>query len=291
MSSVYFDPAVGGNGSTVTDDSSPTTGLANGGHRTRFVPALSQVVAVAGNTVAKAQEALASAQQSAASAASAIAAPGTSATSTTSVAIGTGSKTFTIQTGKAFVIGQFVVVASTANVADYMFGQITSHNAGTGQLIVNVTSFAGSGTLASWSIGLSAPVAANVTTTGTQTLTNKTLTAPTVNGGSMSGVTLNDGYTEEIFSVSGTTPALSPNNGSIQTWVLSGNSVPTIGAWADGQSMTLMVDDGTAFTITWPSVTWKSNFGAAPTLNATGYTAIVLWEVGGVIYGSRIGDA
>ena len=50
----YFDPAVGGNGLTVTDDGNPTTGLDNDGHRERFVPALAQVVAVAGNTVTKA---------------------------------------------------------------------------------------------------------------------------------------------------------------------------------------------------------------------------------------------
>ena len=49
--SVTFLESVGGDGSTVTDDTNPTTGLANGGHRKRFVPALSQVVAVAGNTV------------------------------------------------------------------------------------------------------------------------------------------------------------------------------------------------------------------------------------------------
>ena len=61
MASVYFDPAVGGDGSTVTDDANPTTGLADGGHRPRFVPALSQVVAVAANTVTKANEAAASA--------------------------------------------------------------------------------------------------------------------------------------------------------------------------------------------------------------------------------------
>jgi hypothetical protein len=46
MSSVYFDPAVGGDGSTVTDDSNATTGLAAGGHRARFVPALAQLVAI-----------------------------------------------------------------------------------------------------------------------------------------------------------------------------------------------------------------------------------------------------
>ena len=121
------------------------------------------------------------------------------------------------------------------------------------------------------------------TLTGTQTLTNKTLAA----------AFLNDGYTEEVFAVTGTTPALSPTNGSIQTWTLSGNSTPTAGTWASGQSLTLMVDDGTAYTIDWSSVavTWKTNGGTAPTLNTTGFTAIQLWKVDTVIYGARVGDA
>ena len=54
-------------------------------------------------------------------------------------------------------------------------------------------------------------------------------------GGTVSGLTLNDGYTEEVFVVTGTTPALSPTNGSIQTWTLSGNSTPTFGTFASGQ--------------------------------------------------------
>jgi len=122
-----------------------------------------------------------------------------------------------------------------------------------------------------------------VGTSDSQTLTNKTT----------SGLTLNDGYTEEVYAVSGTTPALSPTNGSIQTWTLSGSSTPTAGTWADGQSMTLMVDDGTAYTITWTSlaVTWKTDSGVAPTLNTSGYTAIVLWKVGSTIYGARVGNA
>lgn len=57
MASVYFDPAVGGDGSTVTDDSNPTTGLANGGHRARFVPALAQAVVISANAVASATSA------------------------------------------------------------------------------------------------------------------------------------------------------------------------------------------------------------------------------------------
>jgi hypothetical protein len=69
--------------------------------------------------------------------------------------------------------------------------------------------------------------------------------------------------------------------------------MPTSGTWNNGQSITLMVDDGTASTITWTSlaVTWKTNGGTAPTLQTTGFTAIALWKVGNVIYGARVGDA
>jgi len=109
----------------------------------------------------------------------------------------------------------------------------------------------------------------------------------------LSGPTFNDGYTEEVFAVTGTTPALSPTDGSIQTWTLSGNSTPTAGTWAAGQSITLMIDDGTASTVTWSSlaVTWKTDSGNAPTLNTTGFTVIQLWKVGTVIYGARVGNA
>jgi hypothetical protein len=121
------------------------------------------------------------------------------------------------------------------------------------------------------------------TLTGTQTLTNKTL----------DGVVLNDGYTEEVFAVSGTTPALSPTDGSIQTWTLTGASTPTAGTWAAGQSLTLLVDDGSAETIDWTSlsVVWKTDAGVAPTLNTSGDTVIVLWKVSTTIYGARVGDA
>ena len=141
--------------------------------------------------------------------------------------------------------------------------------------------------------GLTGALTGFVTETGTQTLTNKTLTSPAITGGTASGLTLNDGYTEEIFAVTGTTPALSPTNGSIQTWTLSGASTPTQGTWANGQSITLLIDDGTANTIDWSSlgVVWKTNGGNAPTLLTTGLTVIQLWEVGDVIYGARVGDA
>ena len=103
--------------------------------------------------------------------------------------------------------------------------------------------------------------------TGAETLTNKTLT----------------GYTETIYDVTGTTPSLNPANGTIQTWTLTANSTPTAASFVAGQSITLMVDDGTSYTITWPSVTWVN--GSAPTLKTTGYTVVVLWKVGSTLYG------
>ena len=109
----------------------------------------------------------------------------------------------------------------------------------------------------------------------------------------VAGTITADGLTETVFALSGTTPALSPNNGTIQTWTLSGSSTPTAGTWGTGQSLTLMVDDGTAYAITWSSlpVVWKTGTGLAPTLNTSGETAIQLWKVGTTIYGARVGDA
>ena len=44
VNTVYFDPAVGGTGLTVSDDGHPQYGLDNNGHRVRFVPALQNLV-------------------------------------------------------------------------------------------------------------------------------------------------------------------------------------------------------------------------------------------------------
>lgn len=178
MASVTFPPSVGGDGSTVTDDSNPTTGLANGGHRTRFVPALAQVVAVAGNTVTKATEAAASAAASAASAATALNAPGTQATSVTGLLIGLGNKSLTLdQTGKAFGIGQYVQIVNNMTPTQWMVGAITAFNSGTGAMTVNVTSFNGSGTISTWKISPATPLS------GTPTFTYLTVSNGSITGG------------------------------------------------------------------------------------------------------------
>ncbi len=76
-------------------------------------------------------------------------------TSTTSVAIGTGSKSFTTQTGLQFFPGGYVTIANSANALDYMNGIVTSYNTATGALVVNVLTDGGSGTFSSWNIGIS----------------------------------------------------------------------------------------------------------------------------------------
>jgi len=92
---------------------------------------------------------------SAASAASAAAIAGAFVgTSTTSVLIATGSKSFTTQTGEQYTAGIFLTAVSQANTANYMFGQVTSYNSGTGALVLDVQVIGGSGTYADWNLSL-----------------------------------------------------------------------------------------------------------------------------------------
>lgn len=77
--------------------------------------------------------------------------------STSSVTVGTGSKTFTIETGKSFAVGERVWInARTNNYMRYgMSGYVVSYDSGTGQLVVNVTEIGTVGTLADWVISKS----------------------------------------------------------------------------------------------------------------------------------------
>jgi hypothetical protein len=95
--------------------------------------------------------------------------------------------------------------------------------------------------------------------------------------------------TEDVYALSGTSVALEPDNGSVQTHTLTGNTTYTDG-FSAGQAITLMIDDGTAYTVTWPTMTWVNNGGSAPTLATTGYTVIAIWKVSTTLYGALVGD-
>ena len=51
-----------------------------------------------------------------------------------------------------------------------------------------------------------------------------------------------------------------------------------------------MIDDGTAYTVTWTTmgVVWVG--GNAPALALTGYTVIEFWKVSTTIYGALVGS-
>lgn len=91
---------------------------------------------------------------------------------------------------------------------------------------------------------------------------------------------------EQQYSLTGT--AIDPANGTIQYKTLGANTTFTE-SLADGEYVTLMIDDGSAYTITWPTTTWVG--GSAPTLETSGYNIIELWHVNGTLYGAFIGAA
>ena len=142
----------------------------------------------------------------------------------------------------------------------------------------------------------------DVTLTGTQTLTNKTIAyadntltgvagvtaTQTLTNKTITNIVLDGSVTEDVYVLAGT--VIDAANGTIQTKTLSANTTFTESLVA-GQSVTLMIDDGTAYTVTWPTMTWKTDLGAAPTLNTTGYTVVVLWKVNSTLYGARVGNA
>jgi len=128
----------------------------------------------------------------------------------------------------------------------------------------------------------SANLAAAVTgETGTGALvfgTAPTLSNPTVTA-----------YTETVYALSGT--AIDPANGTIQTKTLGANTTFTE-SLADGQSVVLMLNPVT-YTVTWPTMTWINTLGsgASPTLEASSTNVVIVWQVGGTVYGNWAGSA
>ena len=105
------------------------------------------------NAATSETNAAASELSAAASAASAAAIAGAFVgTSTTSVAIGTGSKSFTTQTGEQYTAGVWMSAVSASSPTNWMFGQVTSYSGNT--LILDIQAISGSGSYADWNLSL-----------------------------------------------------------------------------------------------------------------------------------------
>jgi hypothetical protein len=135
-----------------------------------------------------------------------------------------------------------------------------------------------------------------VTLTGTQTLTNKTLTTPIIasisNTGTLTLPTSTDtlvgrattdtltnktltnptitNYTETPYSANSSTAiTLALTNGTVQIITLTGNATITMPTAVSGKSFTLLLkQDATGSrTVTWTTVSWPS--ATAPTITST----------------------
>lgn len=83
---------------------------------------------------------------------------------------------------------------------------------------------------------------------------------------------------------------INPASGAIQVWTLGATRTPTANNFNAGQSVTLMVDDGSGFSINWGTmaVSWLNS--TPPALPTSGYGVIELWKVGSTIYGTSVGN-
>lgn len=94
--------------------------------------------------------------------------------------------------------------------------------------------------------------------------------------------------TANTTGVTGST-ALDPANGTVQRLVFSGN-VTFTDSLADGESITLHIDDGSGNVVSaWPTITWAT--GSAPTLNTGTDTIVAVWKVNSTLYGATVGTS
>lgn len=199
--------------------------------------------------------------------ASAAAAP--TSVSTTSVAIGLGAKSFTVETGKTFTAGQFVVAADVAApTTNRMLAEVTSYDSSTGALVLNVTRVWGSGTKTSWTIALSGPQGEGLNWTN-----------PAITG------TLR----EDFYTITdGASVDIDPANGSYQRWTLGANRTFTMNNMGEGDAIVVKIADGTAYAITPPTTVWVG--GVAATLPTSGFALIVWWKDGSTLYAKYCGS-
>ena len=145
------------------------------------------------------------------------------------------------------------VLAYDANLQAFVTAFTLRTSDGSANQIIKTN---GSGTLS-----FTTAATGDVTLTGTETLTNKTIEAGT----------FTNGYTEEVVTANTSTAyTIDLANGSVQILTLTGNCTFTFPTATAGKGFTMLLkQDGTGSrTVTWPSsVKWPAS--TAPTITST----------------------
>lgn len=232
------------------------------------------------------------------------------ANSTTSVAVGTGSKSFTIEANKAFRAGVWVTAHDAADpTVNYMIGKVTSYNTGTGALVISVPAngFYGSGTKTDWDIyiaGVPAPAPDAL-----PSLSGNAGKVLAVNSGASATEWVDDGWVS-LGSFTGSAVQYSTVTGIPQTY----RELIVVGSFLWSGSAQISFDDGSTwalYTVTGPSsattyygsihipgYTFDAgasrisyNSGASPNAGGAGGVVTHGWRVTGGIDGIRFGSS
>lgn len=123
-------------------------------------------------------------------------------TSTTSLTVSNGAKTFTIGTGLSYTTQQDVTIAYDAS--NHMHAVVTSYDSATGVLVVDVQNHTGSGTYTSWTVNVGGSTPLTSLTWGglTGTLSNQTDLQSALDGKA------NTSHTQDISTITGLQTAL-----------------------------------------------------------------------------------
>lgn len=109
-------------------------------------------------------------------------------------------------------------------------------------------------------------------------------------GGTMTGNLTLAAYTETVYTL-GTSGslALNPANGTVQSCAASG-TITFTDSLSSGQSISLLLTNGSSYTINYPTITWVSSSGnVAPTLSSN--NTLVFWKISTTLYGALVGKS
>lgn len=195
-----------------------------------------------------------------------------------------------IYDGTAFQLVLGIVDVSEGGIASYIAeisgwaddAEAAAAAAEAAAASVSAFAFPGAGLVVStgsaWGTSKAAPTGTVVGHNDAQTLSNKTLVDPAITGAIL----------EDLFTITdGAAFEIDPSNGTLQKIVLGASRSPLATNFANGESVLLKIDDGSGFSITWPTVTWVG--GTAPTLATSGWTWVELWKMDNALYGARVG--